>query len=92
MITNALILASLSNGGFYFIFQKLPDKIKTFMLSKHLWTDLTAAGFTYLLFGSTVTGLLASAMAGIQVSVCILILRNKQVMNFFKRIKENVLR
>jgi len=88
MITTSFLLGSLSVLGFYLIYRKLPNWTKEWMNKHSLFTDATACFLTYLLFGTTVTGLFASAISGILVSIMLAARKNPLVMDYVKRLAE----
>jgi hypothetical protein len=71
MILDALVLATLSTIGFYMIYTKLPRSVRRFLERHSLLSDLVALILTYILFGGTLTALIAGAMVGIFTS-CLL--------------------
>lgn len=69
MMGNACSLALLTAVGGYIIYKKLPPKAKHLITKYHFLTDLFALIGVYVLFGGTVTALLAGAIVSIIVSV-----------------------
>jgi len=71
LVANAVILAITSTTGFVFLASKLPRSVQKTLVRYGLLTDILAATATYILFGSTVTALLAASLVGIMTSVII---------------------
>lgn len=88
MITTGLLLAGLTTGGFYILYSKMPKRLQKFLVNRPLFTDVTAAIFTYVLFGtSTIIGLFAAAWAALIVSIMLAARKNKGIMLWFEKIK-----
>ena len=64
LVVNAAILSAFTTLGFLLIYIKTPRRWKDFIVRHSLFFDALAALLTYLLFGSTVTSLLAAAITG----------------------------
>lgn len=75
MITNSVVLAILTFGGFFVIFIKSPNWIKKLIIKFPLLFDAIACVLTYVLFGRTITALMASAMLGLMISAGLYIAR-----------------
>lgn len=73
MISNAFALAAFSVAGLCFIFSKLPRKVRRWIKRHGLFADIMALILTYMLFGGTVTALMAASLAGIMTSVLLFI-------------------
>ena len=71
MLSNAFALAVLSSAGFYVIYKKMPGRAQKLMVKYDLVADVAALIFTYVLFGGTVTALIAAAIVSIVVSMMI---------------------
>lgn len=69
MITTGFTLAILTATGFYFIYRKLPRRIRRFMNKHILFTDAITCLMTYMLFGGTLVALFAAAWMGVMVSI-----------------------
>ena len=76
MLTTGFSLAILSTICFYFLYRKLPKRIKRWMVKHAFITDVMACLLTYWLFGSTLTALIAAAIMGIIVSIMLALLSN----------------
>jgi hypothetical protein len=84
MITTALVLAVLTFLCGIFIFIKLPEFVKRFLTKHDLFTDISATGLIWLGLSSlsgTLVAVIASAMAGVLVSVALIIRRKEQDFN-----------
>ena len=88
MMSNALALASLSVVGFYLVWAKLPRKVRRLIQKYALAADLSALIGIYLLFGGTLTALLAGAMAGIIVSALLAIANSPEDYLFIYDIRD----
>lgn len=84
MILAGFLLGSLTNVGFGLIFYKFPAWLKNFLFKHPLLLDGTAAFLTYVLVGGTATGLFAAALAGIEVSLLLVLIKNSQFMSWWK--------
>lgn len=73
MIVNAFCLAAFSVTGLVFVFSKLPRKVRRWIKRHGLFADVMALILTYMLFGGTVTALMAASLAGIMTSVLIFV-------------------
>jgi hypothetical protein len=69
MLSNALTLAAFTSAGFFIIYNKLPLRIKMLMIRYDLITDFLALMLTYIVFGGTVTALIAAALVSIIISI-----------------------
>lgn len=76
MLSDALVLALLSTVGFVMTFQKLPRKVRRFMIKYALFTDFLTFILTYLTLGSTLTALTAGCMVAIFTSAMCHIIEN----------------
>ena len=88
MLVTGLTLATLTAVGFWFIFRKLPRKVRRFLQKHALFTDGTACILTYLLFGGTLTALFAAAWMGIFVSIILALTNNETTNAFLEKIAE----
>jgi hypothetical protein len=88
MITTGLVLAGITTGGFYLIFQKLPRKAREFFTGRPLFTDAVAACATYALFHGTIIGLFAAAWAGVLVSLLLAARKNPVLMDYWRVTKQ----
>ena len=68
MLSNAVTLSLLTVVSGYIIFKKLPPKLQSAVLKFPAVTDIIALLGTYLLFGGTVTALIAGALTSVLVS------------------------
>ncbi len=87
MISDGFVLAGLTVAGFYFLYVKLPKRVKKFLMDRPLFTDASAALFTYMIFGGTATALMAAGWACLITSIIIHISKNKVMMSWVERIK-----
>lgn len=78
MASNAIALSILTTAGVMFIWKKLPLWLRNFFLKHDLLTDVIALVGTYLLFGGTVTALMAGALVGIYTSALLYIAKNPE--------------
>jgi len=69
MISNAITLAALTSVGFLLIYKKLPRNFRHLVVKYNLVFDILALIATYIVFGGTVTALIAAALVSIVVSV-----------------------
>ena len=76
MLVTGLALALLTGGGFYFLYRKLPNRVRRFMQRHVLLTDTVAALCVYVLLGGTLTALFASAWLCLIVSLVLAITNN----------------
>ena len=76
MLINGLTLAVLTTTGFVIVYKKLPRKIRKLIEKHSLITDAVALLLTYILFGGTLTALVAAAMVGVFVSILLHIANN----------------
>ena len=76
MLSTGLALAALTGTGFYFVFSKLPKRVRTFLKKHALFTDAISCLLTYLLFGRSLVALFAAAWLGLIVSIMLAILNN----------------
>jgi hypothetical protein len=76
MLTDALILAVLSSMGFVMTFQKLPRKMRRFLIKHAVFTDFLTFILTYWTLGSSLTALTAGAMVAIMTSAMCYIIEN----------------
>ena len=90
MIFNSFVLAGLTVGGFYFIFLKLPGRIRKFLVEKPLLTDVVSALFTYILFGGTATAIMAAGWACVIVSMMLAIRKNPFLMSWVNFAKDKL--
>jgi Na+/H+ antiporter NhaA len=86
MFLNAFLLGSLSVIGGWFIYKRLPNYIKQYLLTRPLFTDLTLFIVVYIVFSGTLTALLAAAIAGIIVSVLLNLSKRKPFMDFIDKL------
>lgn len=68
MLSNAVTLSLLTVVSGYIIFRKLPTKLQAAVMKWPAVTDIIALLGTYLLFGGTVTALIAGALTSVLVS------------------------
>src|SRR5690606_26088317 len=78
MIGNAFSLSILSVAGIYFIWKKLPQRMKDLLLKYPALLDVAALVGTYLILGGSTTALMAGAMAGLFTSILIHIGTHKE--------------
>jgi len=86
MVVNGLSLAILTGAAFYFIFNKLPKRMRRFMQRHMLLTDAVACLLTYMLFGGTLVALFAAAWLGLIISVMLTLLNNKKISKAIERL------
>lgn len=86
MILSGFLLGTLSTIGAYFIYIKLPKRIKQWILHHQLFSDLTAMVFTYLIFGGGPTVLFAAAFACIETSVILAISKDPELLKILANI------
>ena len=102
MLTSALSLAIATTAAATIVFNKLPRKIRRFLVKHSLFTDFLALISTYLLLGSTLTALMAAALVGLLTSALLHIANNpddylylydfKDFINtYFSKIKQSLL-
>jgi len=68
MISTGALLGLLTLAGFYAMYKRIPI-LRKLSLSAPGFFDVGAALLTYLMFGSTVVGLIAAAIVGLGTSV-----------------------
>jgi hypothetical protein len=68
MISTGVLLGLLTLAGFYVMYNRL-SIVRKFSLSAPGFFDIGAALLTYLMFGSTVIGLIAAAIVGLGTSM-----------------------
>jgi hypothetical protein len=90
MITTGLALAIVTGAGFYWIYLKLPEVVRRFMLRHALLTDAAVCILTYCLFGGTLIALFAAAWLGLIVSIMLAIINNPQGALLLKKIAEKI--
>lgn len=78
MLSDALVLATLSTIGLMLLFNKLPRKIRKFLENHGIFTDFITFILTYLSLGSTLTALTAGAMVAIFTSILIHVTAHKE--------------
>jgi O-antigen/teichoic acid export membrane protein len=78
MLGTATSLAVITTGGAYLIYDKLPAKIKKFIVKHSLLSDVLAFIAVYMILGGTLTALIAAAMMGVMVSLMLHIANNKK--------------
>ena len=89
MITTGLMLAGLTCGGFYILYRRMPKRLQRFLVNRPMFTDLTAAIFTYVLFGTTtIISLFAAAWSCLIVSIMLAARKNPGIMLWFNKIRE----
>ena len=71
MIVTAFMLAVLMFIGCWLIYTKFPKWLRRFMIKADLLTDFGAMILATIIMGTTATGLLASGMLGIFISVAL---------------------
>lgn len=76
MLTTGLALGGLTVASFYFIFMKLPRKIRNFLKRHMLLTDGITMIAALILFGTSVTGLFAAVWCGIMMSLMLHLANN----------------
>ena len=62
MLTNALVLGSLSAMGLVFMFRKLPPRAQQFLLDHALLTEIVTFLITYTTLGGSLTALFAGSI------------------------------
>lgn len=90
MIIEALVLATITGVGGYYLYRKLPKVIQRFLLRHPLLTDLTAAIITYSLLGQTILALLAAGFIGLVVSILLALLSNPKSAAAIEKIAEKL--
>ena len=78
MIVNGLVLAILSTTAWCVIFQKLPRRIRKLIQKHTLLADVVALLLTYMVFGGTLTALVAAAMVGLFISMLLHIVNHPE--------------
>jgi hypothetical protein len=68
MMANALSISILVTAGFYMLYQKLPARMKEYIVRYSLIADFFAMVATYYMFGGTVTALMAGAIVDLMIS------------------------
>lgn len=69
MLSNAITLAALTSAGFFMIYKKLPPKAQALIVKYNLVSDIAALLLTYVIFGGTVTALIAAALVSLVASM-----------------------
>lgn len=77
-MSTAFALALLTTTGFYLVYSKLPRKVRKFIETHSLLTDIATLIAVYMLLGGTLTALMAGAMCGIFVSMFLHVVNNKE--------------
>lgn len=77
MISQAIALSIVTFVGFFIIFTKLPPKLKLFVQTHDLLTDITCLGLGYILLGGTLVALLSAALCGLFVSAALYVNKNQ---------------
>ena len=75
LVVDAVILASLTMVGGTLLFCRLPEKLKGWIMKWSVFLDVAAAVFTFLLFGHTVTALIAAALVHFMTSSLLYVVR-----------------
>lgn len=78
MISTAITLSILTTGAFVIVYGKLPKRLRAFIEKHSLLTDLLALIGVYILFGGTLTALMAGALTGLTVSGLLHIVNHKE--------------
>jgi len=69
MISNAITLAALTSAAFFILYKKLPRKAKRLVVKYNLVSDVLSLLATYVIFGGTVTALIAAALVSLVMSI-----------------------
>ena len=78
MISTGILLGCFTLGGFTVLYKRI-EILRKLTLKFPAFFDISAALFTYLLFGQTIVGLIAAAVVGLGTSLLIdLQLQNEQ--------------
>lgn len=64
ILANAVVLAAITVTSGAFLFSKLPQEAKKWLLRHGVFADIIAAGITYVMLGKTITALLAAGIVG----------------------------
>jgi len=78
MLSNALALALLTTAGMMVVYKKLPRKVRRLIEKFSLVADILALLGVYWMFGSTLTALVAGALAGLFTSALLHIANNPE--------------
>lgn len=82
LVSGALLLGFLSSFSVLFLFSKLDKglpRVYEFLLRHSILTDLIMTGAFAVLFGTTVTGLIAAATSGIVCSTFLSITKKSRI-------------
>ena len=82
VIETALLLSLLTTGGFLAIFYKLPKRLRTFIVTHPLITDIATLTFAYIVLGGTLTALIAAAMTGLIISILLYLAKMQESSNY----------
>lgn len=69
MLSNAITLAALTSVGFFLIYKKMPRNARKLVVKYNLVSDVLALLATYIIFGGTVTALIAAALVSVVSSI-----------------------
>lgn|SRR5574343_1510140 len=79
MFTNAFLLGTLSVAVFTLLYSELPRRIRNILKKHYLATGLIVKLLTYLLMGGGFTVLLAAAIACIETSILLSIMKDEEL-------------
>jgi hypothetical protein len=78
MIMDGIALGTLTFGVGWFMWKKLPARIKKLLLRFDLVMEFGAAALTFWLHGDTLAGITASVWVGVMVAIAIHVGKNRQ--------------
>ncbi len=86
MFTNAFLLGSLSVAAFTLVYLELPRRIRTILKKHYFATGIIVKILTYILMGGGFTVLLAAAIACIETSIVLSVMKDEELSNLCARI------
>jgi len=90
MIVDGLVLAVITGTAFYFLYAKLPGRVRRYLQRHILLTDTIACLLTYALFGGTLVALFAAAWLSVLVSVLLVVIRNPAAARALRAFSEQI--
>lgn len=78
MLSTAIALAVVTTGSVFIIYDKLPKRVKKFIVKHSLMSDILAFIAVYFILGGTLTALLAAAIMGVFISIMLHVANNEE--------------
>lgn len=89
MLLNGAILAGITTLCYGLIYNKLPRKIKRWIIERSLFTEISATALTYFIhisFGTGVTVLISAIFTGLMTSICLAVARDAELSAAFQQL------